>query len=293
MGPFRGCEEFAHGACELLAARRPLAHAYQFPYGHFTLVSSPLFRHAKACLCGAMWWFYNGLPRSFRRSWCWAFSGSSSATCCTRPRAEHGLGLGFTFLRNTAGFPIAESVVSYAPSDTFARALWVGFLNTIKVSVVGIVLATALSTGRGVGPALGQLAGQQPRWPVHQYHPRRSLLVQLFIWYFAVFQRLPSVQQALTLPGPIYISQRGLYMAGPQPTATFGLWLIFVAAGLALGYLLHRALLRRQVRTGRSTYPLLVGALAVLATPLVGWFLVGAVPMHIAAPGAGASQPKG
>ncbi len=195
-----------------------------------------------------------------------------------------GLGLGFGFLRNAAGFPIAESVVSYAPSDTFARALWVGFLNTIKVSVVGIVLATAL----GLVAALARLSSN---WLVSNLAGlyinvirNIPLLVQLFIWYFAVFQRLPSVQQALTLPGPIYISQRGLYMAGPLPTATFGLWLVFVAAGLALGYLLHRVLLRRQVRTGRSTYPLLVGMLALLAVPLAGWFLVGAAPMRITTP---------
>lgn len=163
----------------------------------------------------------------------------------------------------------------YDPPRTFGYALWVGFLNTLKVSIVGIVLATFL----GLGAALARLS---TNWLVSNIAAlyiniirNIPLLVQLFIWYFAVFQKLPPVQQALTLPGPIYISQRGLYMVGPQPTATFAVWLLFVAVGLVLGYLLHRYLLRYQVRTGRSTYPDLdwaVGAGGRAAGGLVpGW----------------------
>ncbi|HNS02658.1 MAG TPA: ABC transporter permease subunit [Anaerolineae bacterium] len=195
-----------------------------------------------------------------------------------------GLGLGFDFLRNSAGFPIAESPVPYDPSRTFGYALWVGFLNTLKVSVVGIVLATFL----GLAAALARLSSN---WLVSSLAGvyiniirNIPLLVQLFIWYFAVFQRLPPVQNALTLPGPIFISQRGLYMVGPQPTGTFGLWLLFVAAGLLLGYLLHRYLLAYQMRTGRSRYPLLIGLLAAAGVALLGWFVVGAAPLRLTTP---------
>jgi general L-amino acid transport system permease protein len=195
-----------------------------------------------------------------------------------------GLGLGFGFLRGAAGFPIAESVVPYTPSNSFAYALWVGFLNTLKVAAVGIVLATIL----GLIAALARLS---TNWLVSNIAGAYinvirniPLLVQLFIWYFAVFQKLPPVQSALALPGPVFISQRGLYMVGPQPTATFCQWMIFVAAGLIVGYLLHRTLLAYQVRTGRSTYPLAVGLLAVLGLPLAGWFLVGSAPLQKTVP---------
>lgn len=197
---------------------------------------------------------------------------------------ERGLGLGFGFLRGAAGFPIAEAVVPYDPTRTFGYALWVGFLNTLKVSLVGIVLATIL----GLVAALARLS---TNWLVRNIAGvyinvirNIPLLVQLFIWYFAVFQKLPPVRSALTLPGPIFISQRGLYMVGPQPTGTFGVWLIFVVAGVLAGYLLHRTLLRYQVRTGRSTYPLLIGLLALFGVPLLGWFLVGSPPMQKTVP---------
>ena len=196
-----------------------------------------------------------------------------------RAADERGLGLGFSFLRNAAGFPIAESVVPYDPARSFGYALWVGFLNTIKVSLVGIVLATVL----GLIAALARLSGN---WLVRTIASvyvniirNIPLLVQLFIWYFAVFQRLPAVKEALTLPGPIFISQRGMYTVGAKPTATFGLWLLFVLAGLIVGYLLHRNLTAYQVRTGHARYPLLIGLIALVILPLIGWFLVGAAPL--------------
>ena len=56
--------------------------------------------------------------------------GSSSIRCA------------FDFLRLDAQFDIAETVIPFDPSDSYGRALLVGALNTIKVGVFGIVLAT-------------------------------------------------------------------------------------------------------------------------------------------------------
>ena len=57
------------------------------------------------------------------------------------------------------------------------------------------------------------------------------LLVQLFFWYFGFFQALPPVQEATKLPGPIYLSQRGLYRIWFKPTPTFWIWMILDCAG--------------------------------------------------------------
>jgi general L-amino acid transport system permease protein len=109
-------------------------------------------------------------------------------------------------------------------------------------------------------------------------------LVQLFFWYFGFFQRLPPVKEAITLPGPIYLSQRGLYMVGAQPTSTFWGWMAFVGAGLVLSWVLYVVLDRYQVRTGRTTYPAATGLLILVGLPLAGWFLVGANPLETTVP---------
>lgn len=190
-----------------------------------------------------------------------------------------GLGLGFGFLGNAAGFPVAESVIPYDPSRSFGYALWVGFLNTIKVSIVGIFLATIL----GLIAALARLS---TNWLVRSIASvyvntirNIPLLVQLFIWYFAFFQQLPSVEEAISLPGPLFLSQRGLYIIGVAPTATTSRWLLFVIGGLVFSYLAYTILFRYQIRTGRLTYPLLVGLAILIGLPLLGWFLTSPAPL--------------
>ena len=202
--------------------------------------------------------------------------------------AARGLGLGYSFLKVSAGFPLAESIIPYDPSRSFGYALWAGFLNTVKVSIVGIILATIL----GLVAALGRLSSN---WLVRTIAGvyvnlirNIPLLVQLFIWYFAIFQQLPRVNQAIRLPGPIYLSQRGLYMVGWLPSESFNGWLPFLIGGILLGGMAHRLLLGYQLRTGRLTYPAIVGLVILLGLPLLGWALAASPPLQKSTPVLGA-----
>jgi general L-amino acid transport system permease protein len=202
-----------------------------------------------------------------------------------RSAAEaRGLGLGFNFLNLSAGFPVAESVIPYDPTRSFGYALWVGFLNTIKVSIVGIFLATIL----GLIAALARLS---TNWLVRSIASvyvniirNIPLLVQLFIWYFALFQQFPPVDEAITLPGPIFLSQRGLYSVGLAPTGDFSQWLLFLLAGIILAIIAYQILFRYQLRSGRSTYPLLVGLVIFIGLPTLGWFLAPGTPLQVTVP---------
>src|SRR6516164_3822172 len=51
---------------------------------------------------------------------------------------------GFHFLSREAGFEIGDTMIPYSPASTYARAIFVGLLNTLKVAVLGIVMATIL-----------------------------------------------------------------------------------------------------------------------------------------------------
>ena len=195
-----------------------------------------------------------------------------------------GLSWGYGFLNEAAGFPISESVIPYDPSQSFARALIVGLLNTLKVSLVGIVLATILGTVTAV-------ARLSTNWLINKIASvyieiirNVPLLVQLFFWYFGFFQRLPAVKEAATLPGPIYISQRGLYMVWAQPTSTFWAWMIFVGAALVLSWALHMVLSKYQTRTGRTTFPFATALVVLVLVPTLGWFLVGGSPLQTTVP---------
>ena len=197
---------------------------------------------------------------------------------------DRGLSLGFDFVDQSAGFPLAESTIPYDPSRSFGYAFLVGLLNTLKAAVLGVVLATAL----GTTAALARLSSN---WLVSKIASvyieivrNIPLLVQLFIWYFGIFQALPQVQDSVQIFGQVFLSKRGIYLPAPVPTETFKLWMVFVATGVVTAIVARAVLERYQVNTGRSTYPWVTATVLFLGLPLAGWFLVGAAPLGVDRP---------
>lgn len=195
-----------------------------------------------------------------------------------------GLALSFGFLKNPAGFPISDPAIEYAPTMSFGRAFLVGLLNTLRVSVIGIITATIL----GVLVALARLSSN---WLLSklaviytEFHQNIPLLVLLFIWYFTVFQALPRVENALELPGPIYLSQRGLYLTWPRFTETGGVFRIFLILGVILAPVVYRYLRKRRERTGQQTYFLPISLAVLVLVPLIGWFVSGGNPIVLDTP---------
>src|SRR4030042_2244207 len=57
---------------------------------------------------------------------------------------QRGMPLTYGFLDEAAGFPIMESFIPYESTMSFGRAVLVGLINTLVVSVAGIAFATIL-----------------------------------------------------------------------------------------------------------------------------------------------------
>ncbi len=97
----------------------------------------------------------------------------------------------FNFLRLDAQFDISESSISYSPSDSYGRALLVGALNTMKIAVFGIVLATILGTLTGIARLSNNwLVSSVARWYVDIIR-NTPLLLQLFFLFFGVILLFP------------------------------------------------------------------------------------------------------
>ena len=196
---------------------------------------------------------------------------------------KRGLSGGFDFLRLEAGFEISESSISYQPAHSYGRAFLVGVLNTLRVTIVGIVFATLLGVVAGV-------ARLSDNWLINKIASvyievirNTPLLVQLFFWYFAVMFKAPPVRQSLELPGPIYVHKRGVSIPWAYPTPSFQAWLYCLAGGVAVAAILWYVLGRwREAQPGRGgvlSHPALASTLALVAIPSLGWFLVGERPL--------------
>jgi general L-amino acid transport system permease protein len=142
--------------------------------------------------------------------------------------ARQGLTVGYGFMKNPASFGIGESFIPYDPSDTYSHALLVGLVNTLVVSALGIVLTTIVGVLAGV-------ARLSSNWLINKFAAayvgvirNTPLLLQLMFWYFGVIIQLPSVRQAIKLPGPIYLTQRGIYLIWAEATPAFPAWRVYV-----------------------------------------------------------------
>jgi general L-amino acid transport system permease protein len=189
--------------------------------------------------------------------------------------AARGLQFGYGFLDRSAGFPIGEGLLAYTPSDTYARALTQGFLNTMRVALVGIFLATILGVLLGLArlstnPLLRSLTGGYI-----ELIRNTPLVLQLVFWHSIILQ-LPSVRQALhPLPG-IFLSQRGLKMPALLAEPALFQCLLALLAGAILWYGLARRERARQIDTGERKSTLLPGLGLLLGLPVLAGLLLGA-----------------
>jgi general L-amino acid transport system permease protein len=185
-----------------------------------------------------------------------------------RNMAQQGVKFGFSFLQNTAGFEIGEELIPYTPQDTYARALLVGLVNSLRVMILGIIMATMVGVIAG-------LASFSDNWLLRKLNRiyveivrNTPLLLQLFFWYFAVFFSLPKAQERLLLPGPVFMSKRGITIPWPNNTVSVWLWLS-VAVILAIAFFLCWQWRQKiMVENGVSGQPQLI-ALITIAIALV------------------------
>ena len=184
---------------------------------------------------------------------------------------------GFSFLSREYQTPIGQHFLPYESSDTFRYAFGVAATNTIVVSVLGVILATALGTVVGVAHISGNWLVSKASLIYIEVFRNVPLLVQLFFWFYVVLA-LPPVRQGFVIAGRIYINNAGISVPWPSPSSwdAAWVWLAVVLGSIIAAMVLYRALTRREVLTGRPSYPLITGSVTAAATAVVGWLLVSA-----------------
>ncbi|MCA1940815.1 MAG: amino acid ABC transporter permease [Caenispirillum bisanense] len=190
--------------------------------------------------------------------------------------AARDIATGFGFLEREAGFDISESVIGYTPADTYGRVLLAGLMNTLKVSIIGIVLATLLGTIVGI-------ARLSNNWLVAKFASvyveglrNIPLLLQLFFWYALIQTALPHPRDALQPLEGLFLSNRGFRFPYPVWETGWTLALVGLALAAVATWWLNRRASRIQGETGRR--PNVIGPAIALfvGLPLALWAVAGA-----------------
>jgi general L-amino acid transport system permease protein len=182
---------------------------------------------------------------------------------------------GFDFLWGTAGFEVSFTLTGFNRSSIYWQALLTGVVNTVLVSAISIAVATV------IGFVLG-IARLSSNWIVSRLAAvyveivrNIPLLLQLFVWYFAVLKAMPAVKQSILFFGDWALNQRGLYV--PKPVLDDRFIYVFVAflVSVVVAIVISRWARKRQDATGQQFPSFLVGVgviavVTLLALPVSG-----------------------
>ncbi len=124
-----------------------------------------------------------------------------------------GLGFNFSWLFKPASFALAEHPLPYTSSDSYAWALFIGWLNSLKVIVSSLILATFFGTligfaRTGTNSLLGLISAGYIT--IIRQTP---LLLQLMFWYFVGFLGLKD-NMFIQIKNIFNISNKGIEFSG-------------------------------------------------------------------------------
>ena len=194
-----------------------------------------------------------------------------------------GIQSGFDFITQPAGFSIGESVIPFDSAESYGKAFLVGLSNTLRVAIVGVVLATLLGTLIGIGRLSRNFLLRSLCSAYVELFRNVPLLLQLFIWYFVMTELLPPIETALQPLAGVYFSKNGLQY--PIPVWSGGHWLTLggLGAGAIAAWGWTRSARAQLYATGRQRPVFWPGLVIVAAGGAVGW-LAGGMPSGVDLP---------
>jgi general L-amino acid transport system permease protein len=187
-----------------------------------------------------------------------------------------GIQSGFGFLAGPAGFDIGETVIPYDALDPYWKAFLIGILNTLRVAIVGVVLATLLGTMLGIGRYSHNAIVRGLCYGYVEFFRNVPVLLQLLMWYLILTDVLPPLIDAISIGGVFFLSNNGFVF--PVPVWGMGQLLAGVGAvvGIFIAWYYRRWAVRQFELTGQVRSLVLAPIAIVIAASLLGWIAGGA-----------------
>lgn len=208
---------------------------------------------------------------------------------------SRGITSGFDFLKRAAGFEIPFTMIDFSSENSNGRVFWVGLLNTLLISVLGIIFATVIGVIVGIARLSKNWIVAKIATVYIEIFRNIPLLLQIFFWYFAVLGALPPIRQAMKngwFNDTFFLSNRGVTL--PKPMWESGSWLIAVAVivGIVATLLYCRRAKQKQAQTGEQSPVLYVSLGLIFGLPLLAYFVSG-MPLSFDMPEPGRFNMKG
>ena len=195
---------------------------------------------------------------------------------------ERGIDFGYGFLNQESSFDVQFSLIEYDGSHSYAKAYLVGLLNTILVSVLGIIFCTIIGVIVGI-------ARLSPNYLINkfaafyvEFFRNIPLLLQIFFWYFAALRALPLPQDAEAIFGVFFLTIKGLYVPA-FIWQNLDIFFYSVIAAVISIIVIRFYAKKKQESQGKQTPVLLISIGLILILPLLS-FLIGGVSLTFEIP---------
>mgnify|MGYP001284127785 FL=1 len=156
------------------------------------------------------------------------------------------LELTLSHFESRSGFGISHTFLKdYTSNDSRWSAYFTGVINTIRVSLVAIILATLLGTIMGVARLSKNLLFSTIAYLYVELVRNTPLLIQIIFWQI-IFLKLPRITEALTFGNTVVVSNRGILLPYAKPNEDvnsniFVIVLLFITIiSFALSYYLNK-----------------------------------------------------
>ncbi|MDX1608596.1 MAG: amino acid ABC transporter permease [Halofilum sp. (in: g-proteobacteria)] len=188
---------------------------------------------------------------------------------------QRGISTGFGFWNEQAGFSIIMSLIPYEATMTYGRTFWVGLINTLLVSGLGIFIATIVGFIIGIARLSSNWLVAKLAAAYIEIFRNIPLLLQIFFWYFAVLRNVPTPRQSVSFADSFFLNNRGLYVPEPIAGENFGFVIAALVIGIVATIFIYRWAKRRQNLTGQQFHTFWTGLGVIIGLPLVTYLALG------------------
>ncbi len=195
---------------------------------------------------------------------------------------ERGIDFGYGFLSQESSFDVQFSLIEYDGSHSYAKAYLVGLLNTILVSVLGIIFCTIIGVIVGIARlSPNYLIRNTAAWYV-EFFRNVPLLLQIFFWYYAALRALPLPENTEPLFGVTYLTVKGYYI--PRFIwENFDILIYSILAAVISIVFIRNYARKLQEEKGQQLPVLLISIGLLLIFPAIT-FVTGMVQLEVALP---------
>ncbi len=193
---------------------------------------------------------------------------------------SRGIKTGFGFLEAESGFDIAEYLIDYSSSSTNLTVFYVGLINTIVVSLVGILFASLIGLIIGIARLSNNYLIAKLAGGYIELFRNIPILLQILFWYNIALISFPHPRKSIEFFDSIFVNLRGIYM--PKPIAEDGfIWVIIAfVVGIILTIAMKRFFNKKHDDTGIETHTFGYSLLLIVGLPVLVYFLLGS-PLYL------------